>query len=648
MQVMDLSAGGFGGANLSFTVAKVATGDGQVNVGAIVATGQNLGNVNLPGDLGQIDVGTNDTKVPALKSLSVNSLGVNGLATQGGVGDLFSDINGSLGTLKVKTDVNAATINLVGGTGSKLGSASIGGSLIGGSTTQSGDILSTGDIGSVRIGGDLIGSTGGSSGEIQNDGALGSVTVGGSLIGGVGAASGEIGSGTSIGAIKIGHEIQGGIGDNSGSISTSGKIASITVGGSVVGGTGTLSGSIFSGGPMGAVSIAGNLQGNTGESSGHIQADSTVTSIRIGGSLFGGGGDLSGQIQLNGNSGPITIGGDIKGDAGSFSGQIQENGTVGGLKIGGSLIGGSGDLSGEIQNNMASGAVTIGHDLRGGGGIDSGAIIGTGAISKLNIGGSVVGGSASFTGSVFAGDIPSISILGSLIGSSVTGSDSLTATGEIVGRHIGTAFIGGSIISGIDNSTGSLTDNAGIRASQDIGSLVVAGSLIGNTTALGDTPVIISGEGQASPTATSDIAIGSITIGGQVEHSLILGGYTTSIDLANTKLSFANNNAQIGSVKVGGDWIASSLASGTVDVNNDGFGNADDTTNGTGVISKIASIIIGGTVTGTPAAGDHFGFESHQIGTFRYQGFTAPLSAAIPGQVIELSPVTGDVTIREI
>jgi hypothetical protein len=202
--------------------------------------------------------------------------------------------------------------------------------------------------------------------------------------------------------------------------------------------------------------------------------------------------------------------------------------------------------------------------------------------------------------------------------------------------------IGGSIISGIDTSTGGdLFTNGSIRADDDIGSLTVKGSLIGHrNTGTGATPVIISARGQAL-SATSDVAIGRISIGGHVEFASILAGY-------NTFLAPSNGNAQIGQVKVGGDWVASSIVAGVTDTGTGGFGGAGDTIiGGSASIAKIASIVIGGQVVGTPGS-DRFGFVSHTIGSFKAAGFTAPLLAATAGQFFDLALITGDVTVREI
>jgi hypothetical protein len=137
-----------------------------------------------------------------------------------------------------------------------------------------------------------------------------------------------------------------------------------------------------------------------------------------------------------------------------------------------------------------------------------------------------------------------------------------------------------------------------------------------------------------------------------VENALILGGYFAGVDPDKTSDSAANGNAQLGPITVGGDWFASSVAAGVLDPNHDGFGNGDDAgivTAGTSV-ARIASIAIKGTIggTGTAASGtDHFGFVSREIGTVKALNFVAALTAGtdIP---IELSPLSGDVTIREI
>ena len=110
---LDLTGASSDGTGVAFTVAKVAGGDGLVNVGAIDATGHDLGAVKLPGDLGKILAGDATTTTPGVKSLAVNSLGRLGLDT--GASDLKTDIKGPLDTLIVKGDVKDAEFEVQGG-----------------------------------------------------------------------------------------------------------------------------------------------------------------------------------------------------------------------------------------------------------------------------------------------------------------------------------------------------------------------------------------------------------------------------------------------------------------------------------------------------------------------------------------------------
>jgi hypothetical protein len=203
-----------------------------------------------------------------------------------------------------------------------------------------------------------------------------------------------------------------------------------------------------------------------------------------------------------------------------------------------------------------------------------------------------------------------------------------------------------------------LTRNASIRAGDDLGALSVRGSLIGNAgdgTAANLSRVIISARGQATlaANATLDLAIKSVSIGGRVERAQILAGYSVNLG--------TDGPGSIGMVTVGGDWIASDLVAGADEDDDPGapnlFGDFDDipiTAPGTTLIARIAAIKLKGVVVGTAqsAAFDHFGFVAHVIGSFKSHGFTAPLTNnALPGaihDVIELSPLTGDASIREV
>jgi hypothetical protein len=292
-------------------------------------------------------------------------------------------------------------------------------------------------------------------------------------------------------------------------------------------------------------------------------------------------------------------------------------------------------------------------------------------LASVTVGGSFIGGSSSGNSSTFqsgaifsSGDMGAVKIGHDLIGGSATDTATAADSGIIQSGHrIASVTVGGSIVSGIDTSTGtnsinsqsfdSLPFNAAIVANDDIGSLTVKGSLIGNTNSLGSTHVLIMARGQATPTGSSDLAIGKINIHGHVELTDILAGY--GANHTGLVLTPLDGNAQVGPVKIGGDWVASSLVAGVTNSGNQAslasdfthFGDGNDTAiAGSTGLAKIASIVIGGIVVGTEATGDHFGFEAHTLGSFKATGFTAPLTAG--NDVIPLSPLTGDVTIREL
>src|SRR5262245_43508546 len=134
LAVLDLTDPAFQGANLAVSVTRAGSGDGLTSVGGIKATGNDLGEVVIKGDLGDIDCGDADTTTPALKLLKVHSMGRFGVVTQGGLGELTSAINGALGALAVAGDIKDAFIVVSGTTAADgtIGSVAIGGSLIGG------------------------------------------------------------------------------------------------------------------------------------------------------------------------------------------------------------------------------------------------------------------------------------------------------------------------------------------------------------------------------------------------------------------------------------------------------------------------------------------------------------------------------------
>lgn len=210
-------------SNITVAVRKSATGDGIVNIGAIVATGHDLGAVKVKGNLGSIAAGQNAQPAPGLVSLSVGSLGLVGTAEQapgsssildaagrvnitGDLGDSFFAT--SLSTLKIggaiindgrvfiDGNLTKATIrgSIIGDLGDfdfyvsgNLGSLAIGGSVIAGAVTSdfvTPQILVEGNVGKITIGGDVRGPTGAfDQASLRVDGTLGSLAIGGSVTG---------------------------------------------------------------------------------------------------------------------------------------------------------------------------------------------------------------------------------------------------------------------------------------------------------------------------------------------------------------------------------------------------------------------------------------------------------------------------------
>jgi hypothetical protein len=156
---------GFAGANLTIS-ARIAPGgikgDGLADVGYIDATGIDLGEVTIKGDLAQIDAGDGDAAKPALRSLTAASLGARGLGTQlhGAAASLHSDLDGDLRTLNVNGSVASGVTVAIGG---RLGRGVIGGDLEGTTISalgllnpaNAGDALATGAL---TVGGNVANS----------------------------------------------------------------------------------------------------------------------------------------------------------------------------------------------------------------------------------------------------------------------------------------------------------------------------------------------------------------------------------------------------------------------------------------------------------------------------------------------------------
>jgi hypothetical protein len=243
---------------------------------------------------------------------------------------------------------------------------------------------------------------------------------------------------------------------------------------------------------------------------------------------------------------------------------------------------------------------------------------------RITVGGDLVGGVGPNSAEVSVeGTSTAIQIGGSIFG----GVGSLSALVDVEGG-LKSITVGGSVVAGTAEAAGSITtDNT-------IGSVLIKGSLIG-TSAF---PATIEAIGQAH-TAKSDLALGSVKILGDSKFGDILAGQDSD-DPGDPP--HQNGSAQIGSVFIGHDFIASNISAG-VGPGADGFyGTGDDAIlpNSTaGIFASIAKIAIGGQALGTTdVTTDHFGIVAQKITSLKIGSVAIPVVSSALGS-------TGDLTV---
>lgn len=610
----------------------------------------------------------------------------------------------SIGVVKIGTP-GATPGGIVGGGGANSGrvsagggitSVTIAGDLVGGGGSNSGMINAAGSIGSVTIGDDLVGGAGDSSGLIRTYGNLTTLTVGDDILAGKGAGSANVsvrvalsklivkgdingelagadasGAGSAmiaadgIIAANVSGSLIGGEGNGSGVIQVAHNLGTmkaktaltpevltgLTLGGSVIGGSGSGSGAIGAGGSIRLVNVGGSIDGGVGSNSGSIHSGldtnaklpGELHSIIVKGALVGGDGDSSGTLISEGAIGTVTLGNlvaptadALKGGHGMFSGSISGHGKIGTVRVTGNVLGGEGQQSGAIvayqQETDAGdlpgniGTISISGGLTGGVGAQSGRIAADGSIAALKAG-SWTGGTGAASGTLAtglgfftSGNVGSINILGDI---SKAAANPGAGSAEFL--------IDGRLIS---LTVGDDTSNAAIRVSEDIGTLTFVGDVSDTT---------VTAQGRAIQTATADLTIATLTVRGNVSNSSFLAGYS----LAGNPV---NPDAQIGTVSVKGNWAASNLVAGVSAGGDTGFGNLLDVKapgdDATGIISKIANVVIGGAVTG--ASGQNFGFVAQLIGKMKVGTTTFALNTQADQQTFEVGGTGSGVNIREV
>src|SRR5262249_36092278 len=130
-------------------------GDGFAAVHRIDGGSHDLGTVKVTGDLTEIDAGDGNFTTPAVKSLTVQSMGG---ACVAAFALPTSELMGGAGSITAKGDVYGVRIEAIGGA-SKIGGVTIGGSFASAGMKDAG-LFSDGTIGTVKIGRNLEGEMG--------------------------------------------------------------------------------------------------------------------------------------------------------------------------------------------------------------------------------------------------------------------------------------------------------------------------------------------------------------------------------------------------------------------------------------------------------------------------------------------------------
>lgn len=653
-----ITIGGDFRGDKNYSSARLLTGGlGTVKIGGDLVAGlaDESGKIVCFGDLGSLKIGGSVRGALDAKVDLTGQIFVSGNAGPISIG---GDIVGAVSSQKaVEVSGNAGAITVAG-------------SIIAGAGQFSGGVYVGGNAGVIKIGHDIRGGAGDFSGQIVVAGTAAGFTVGHDVRGGSGSdfqlgKFGQILLGKVSTAVKIGGDIVGGTGQESAVVDLGLGAPSFTLGGSIIGG-GSVAGALALGagalaaGQTPVVTIGGDLVG--GSYHGGVLFASSVTKLSIKGSIVSlvpvsNNVTVASLIQIAGDLGSATIGGSVTGpDQGSgvADATIMIGGNVGSLLVHGALNGGATTLSASIDIGGKAGTIKIGGSLHAGAGFKSGDLRVAGRIALMQIGGNV-------ETNVVAGSFGTATVAGDVFGNvtaSFNGFDFLTVGGSLISdifggtlnavTTLGTLKIGGSVIgsSGLGDpnlnarSAGNITIGGDVVGGADVSPIFQFGGGVGAVTIGGDLrgPATVETRLVFNTESPDGRGFASLLVKGNVDHSFIGSGIHPINYLGKQP------DSTVGSVTVGGNWIASSLVAGIGRGMDNLTGTADDKSQPVSTLSRIAAITIAGQVLGTEAAGDHFGFVAHSIGTVKIGGKTYT-----PGATpIELSPVTGDVTIRPV
>lgn len=453
-------------------------------------------------------------------------------------------------------------------------------------------------------------------------------------------------TGLDLGAVSIPGDLTS-ISAGDASLTTS-AIASLTVRsggafgldtqGAEVNGVATNNEWIFTG-KTGAIRVQGNLSSSIDVNNGNDTIDfdlqASLASVTINGELVGGddslrGGDGvgSGYIFTEGPLGPVKISGNVIGGSAAFGGSITSSSSIASITVGGNVVGGTATGTGLLFSYGPLGKVTITGSLVGGNSvravdgtlpvvIDSAGSIGTSwSMDAVKIGGDVSPGIGTFSGAIYTTPDTHANIKSVTIGGTLYGFDSIiTDTTQGTVQHVVN----------------------GIYSDAKLGAVKV-GAIAGTSPSA---YAQIIARGKPTPTSAADaLAIASVTVVRGVYAGEILAGfgYAATAD---------NPEVQIGPVKIGNDFVASSISAGMSNADH-GFGGPNnalapesDTYKRIAFIyTKIASVTIGGTVSGNPLRTADFnnGIVAQQIGSVKIGGAVLELTSNPDALAVGVTP----------
>jgi len=208
-------------------------------------------------------------------------------------------------------------------------------------------------------------------------------------------------------------------------------------------------------------------------------------------------------------------------------------------------------------------------------------------------------------------------------------------------NSIGTAGL--TTQAGNDSSLISVLGNVStLTVKTNVEGATLVGSKIGKAKIGGDLEdsLLVLGGGPA-PAQGPAMALKSLTVGGDLDNTRILGGST---------IFGGNPDVAIGKVVVNGDWIGSSLSAGVAAGNDGKFGTDDDGlyTGGVATIeSRIASVVIKGQAIGSIEKGGNFAITAEKIGSVKIGKTKVALNPLAKDKFIAIGS-TGDFVVNEI